>query len=94
MRISECICNRITMKKNIDFLTHLQEKLPLIIPSPSTTDHSKVTGDCFDYFIVNDGHFEIIVIIPSSPCLLNVIKRSHRQVSPSDFLRSHICSRT
>ena len=28
MRISECICNRI--KKNIDFLTHLQEKLPLI----------------------------------------------------------------
>ena len=30
MRISECICNRIMMKKNIDFLTHLQEKLPLI----------------------------------------------------------------
>ena len=29
MRISECICNRIMMKKNIDFLTHLQEKLPL-----------------------------------------------------------------
>ena len=29
MRISECICNRIMMKKNIDFLTHLQEKLAL-----------------------------------------------------------------
>ena len=29
MRISECICNRIIMKKNIDFLTNLQEKLPL-----------------------------------------------------------------
>ena len=29
MRISECICTRIMMKKNIDFLTHLQEKLPL-----------------------------------------------------------------
>ena len=30
MRISECICNRIMMKKNIDFLTHLQDNLPLI----------------------------------------------------------------
>ena len=29
MRISECTCNRIMMKKNIDFLTHLQENLPL-----------------------------------------------------------------
>ena len=29
IRFSKCICNRIMMKKNIDFLTHLQEKLPL-----------------------------------------------------------------
>ena len=29
MRISECMWNRIMMKKNIDFLAHLQEKLPL-----------------------------------------------------------------
>ena len=29
MHISKCTCNRIMMKKNIDFLTHLQEKLPL-----------------------------------------------------------------
>ena len=40
MRIFECICNRIMMEKNIDFLTHLQEKLPLsqitdlVVPNP------------------------------------------------------------
>ena len=49
MRISECICNRIMMTKNIDFLTHLQEKLRLnylALPSLAKEFH----GDCFFLF--------------------------------------------
>ena len=52
MRISECICNRTMMKKNMNFLTHLQEKLPL-----KSSKNMKKFYNSTSYFVARISNF-------------------------------------